>query len=215
MKTLKLPTIASLIAAALCVGCASAAKADHLETIDRLARTVESQTKRIDHDVEYHLRGLPACSSLRKDVGQMAELADHIHDLAHEPHSLKHIQEDLEELDVLFHKVEATVETLRRSTSTSYHSSSLRSRYGIHVHVGSSTSSSQIRRIAERVAELDATLHALEEEVEDAVADHEHAASPRHAVPTPSASGFGRPDSLYDYERRSIRIPVADYRYSR
>lgn len=214
MKTLKLQTIASLIAASLCFGCGSTAKADHLETIDRLARTVESQTKRIDHDVEYHLRGLPACSSLRKDVCEMAELADHIHDLCHESHSLKHIQEDLEELDVLFHKVEATVESLRRSTSTSLHSSS-RSRFGIHVHVGSSTSSYQVRRIAERVAELDATLHALEEEVEEALGHHHHSASPRQDVSPPSQSGFGRPSGIYDYERRSIRIPVADNRYLR
>ncbi len=214
MKILKLPTIASLIAASLCFGCGSTAKADHLETIARLARTVESQAKRIDHDVEHHLRGLPACSSLRKDVGEMAELADHIHDLCHQPHSLKHIQEDLEELDDLFHKVEATVETLRRSTSTSSHSSS-RSRFSFHVHVGSSSSGYQVRRLAERVAELDATLHALEEEVDEEVAHHEHAANPRHAVPAPSVSGFGRPGSLYDYERRSIRIPVADGRYSR
>ena len=84
----------------------TSASADTYRHIDELALNIERQSKRLVSEVR-HYRHTPEYRHLIEDARDMADLADHLHDVAHDHGSLAHMESDLRQLDSKFHHLES------------------------------------------------------------------------------------------------------------
>jgi len=196
----KLTVAVSTFAAMLFAGLPSV-RADHFGVLHNYAKTLESQAERIDREVNHHFNYLPMSKDLRADVCEMARLADHIHDLQHQPASLRHMQSDLQELDERFHEVEDAVLLMRRMASG-------------HVECRHARPNEYyVRRLSERVAEMGRTLHVMQDTVE-LLADEcdrpviDGGFDAYGAMPRPHIDHHSHYDPVYDGRRFSFSIRV-------
>ena len=151
----KTSSIVAMTVAALGISAANASAADP-HHIDDLAFAVRNDAARIANEVRYHFRHSPHFEHLYSDAYEMYQLADHIHDIAHEHGDLEHIRADMTELDELFHHLEelvdeATVGGIHGGHYSSWH----RRSHGYH--------GARLKRLVARLSE---NLHHLQEDVD-------------------------------------------------
>ena len=94
--------------------CSSTAKADTYQHIDQLALHIARQAKTLVSESR-HYRHTPEYRYLVSDAQDMANLAEHIHELAYRNGSLKHLSSDLADLDAKLHHLEALFDHVERS----------------------------------------------------------------------------------------------------
>src|SRR5687768_4605090 len=75
---------------------ASQAEAADPHHIDEMAYAVRNDAARVANEIRYHFRHSPHYEHLYSDAYEMYQLADHIHDIAHEHGDLQHIRADME-----------------------------------------------------------------------------------------------------------------------
>jgi hypothetical protein len=97
------------------------ANADTYGHIDELAVQLERYAARLDKEFALHYRHTSQYSHLRSDSREMARLARHVHDVAHNHGSLAHLESDLRDLDRLFHHVEDLVDDIGFHADHNYH----------------------------------------------------------------------------------------------
>jgi hypothetical protein len=85
--------------------------ADTYHDIDRLALSIERQTKSLTREAVRY-RHIPYYGHLIADTREIARLADHLHEVAHHHGSLAHLESDLAELDSHFHHIEMVYEQI-------------------------------------------------------------------------------------------------------
>lgn len=192
LSYLKVSVFISTLVALLAIG-GTSARADHFSVMHGYARTLESQAERIDREVDTRFSFLPFARGLKADVCEMARLADHVHDITHDKASLRHIQSDLRDLDTQFHRVEAVTIQLERLAANSHECH--RNRVDAY----------QIRRLNDRIAEMGATLHSMQDTLAAMLRECDHHRDD-HFIGGPS---FGPRRSVgVHYDGRNITVPV-------
>ena len=170
-------TIFAKTAAALTLACtvfSGAAFADTYHHIDQLAVSVERQARQLQCAVSSHYRHTPEYGHLIADTRQLARVAEHMHEVAHDHGSLSHLQADLRQVDAAFHHLERTLEHIDEDS------------FRGHGYIHGSTS--HVRRIMQS---LEQTIHHLEDDVRSLNRVHFYDG---HASP---ARPFGRINSSY------------------
>lgn len=115
MNVIAMKKAAVVAAVAVVVAFAGNASADTVhQRVDRLAFQLLKQTKDVQEEVNTHFRRSPQYRHLASDVADMVRLARHIHEVAHDGGSLRHMRADLRKLDDLYHHVEELVDALAR-----------------------------------------------------------------------------------------------------
>ncbi|MFK8111603.1 MAG: hypothetical protein AB8B91_05360 [Rubripirellula sp.] len=140
-------TLPKTLAAIALLFTATTASADTYHHIDQLALSIERQAKRLVSESR-HYRHTPQYRELRDDSRDLARLADHLHDVAHDHGSLAHMESDLFELDAKFHHLESLFDCVERAAS-----------YG-HGHVHGNTS--HVRRL---LNSIENDIHHLQEDL--------------------------------------------------
>ncbi len=155
MKSLSICfAIVTLTAAA---GSANAASPLH---IDDLAARLQRQTARLTYEVEHQFRYTRDYKHLLHDAEDMEDLARHIHDVAHDFGSRRHIAADLRKMDRLFHHIEELIDGMEyrarlRARDCRYRRS-CRFR-GVRL--------AQIRQLQRIMSRISNTLHHLQDDV--------------------------------------------------
>lgn len=95
------------------------AEADHArpgswEHVDELADGLEKYAKDLHDEVHLHLEGHVYFRHMDGHAEEIEELAKHIHDLAHEGKSIKHLREDVIELDEQVHHADGVITKIAR-----------------------------------------------------------------------------------------------------
>lgn len=93
----------------------SASAGPRFDHIDKLASQLERQARDLHKEVDAHFRRTPQYRHLHEDVTEMARLAQHIHEVAHDEGDVRHLRADVKKLDRLFHHVEEVVDDLAHS----------------------------------------------------------------------------------------------------
>lgn len=141
------------IALALSGFAAPAANAGHEDSIIEITHRLEDLVSELREEFGIHYRHTSAYRHLLADAARMEAEVDHIHRLAHDPYgSLRHLREDVEDLDDLAHHLHELVDATERD------------RYG-HVH-------GDTRHVHELLTALNRVIHALEDEIDDIARSH-------------------------------------------
>jgi hypothetical protein len=98
-----------------------AAQADTYGHIDQLALQLEKYATRLDREFALHYRHTSQYAHLRSDSREMARLARHVHEVAHNYGSLSHLESDLRSLDRRFHHLEDLVNDIEFHAAHDYH----------------------------------------------------------------------------------------------
>ncbi|MFG0261151.1 MAG: hypothetical protein ACF788_02015 [Novipirellula sp. JB048] len=195
------------------VAFSATAAADTYHHVDQLALAIERQAKQLASETR-HYRHTPEYAHLVADAHKMAELAEHMHDVAHQHGSLAHLESDLAELDAQFHHFESLI---RRIEWRAAH------RHGHwHGHVHGDTA--HVKRL----------LHSIEDDIHHLQADLRSLRTPRHPAhryhvgrpviettprwdgyrSRPHSSGFGQSRGHREYRGRGITIGGGSSRFT-
>jgi hypothetical protein len=105
--------VAALAVVGLSAGSASAQfgprqgdRGSRHQVVDRLAVQLERDTRTLKREADEHFRRAPDYRNFDLRVTQIARLADHIHDLAHQRGNFRHMRNDVVQIDRLFHEAE-------------------------------------------------------------------------------------------------------------
>jgi hypothetical protein len=155
---------------------APAAQADTYGHIDQLANQLEKYATRLDREFALHYRHTSQYAHLRSDSREMARLARHVHEVAHNYGSLSHLESDLRSLDRRFHHVEELVEDIEFHSAHDYHGG-----FGYH---GGGHIHGEISHVRGLLNAMEATLHHLQSDL------RELAATSAPAIGYPQAGGY-------------------------
>lgn len=89
------------------------AMADTYRHIDDLANDIERKARKIVSESR-HYRHTPEYRHILQDAKDMRELADHLHDVAHDHGSLAHMEADVRQLDAEFHHLQSLFRRVER-----------------------------------------------------------------------------------------------------
>lgn len=138
------------------------AQAGHYEHLDRLALRLQSQARELYREFNLHYAHAAEGRHLLSDASAMYYKARHVHEVAHHGGSVHHLRSDVNELDRLFHHVEALVSRIEH-----------RHRHGHdlfgHGHVHGRTW--HVRVLLSRMAD---TLHHMQSDVNALAREHRH-----------------------------------------
>ena len=129
--------------------------------LDDLAFSLKQQAALACREVRYGFQRTPAFPHLYKDFYELYTLADHIHDVAHNHGNLRHLKDDVDQLDELFHHTEeltARTGTVQVVTAN-----------GAVIAVpacGSNVSSYHLRKLQAIMVQMEDTIHHLQEDLE-------------------------------------------------
>jgi hypothetical protein len=101
MKTI----IAKLLSVSAMLAATSTLNANEYRHIESLAVQIQNKTRALVRETN-HYRNTPNYCHMEEDTREMARLAQHIRDVAHNEGDLFHLQADLNDLDRVFHHVE-------------------------------------------------------------------------------------------------------------
>jgi hypothetical protein len=146
-------------------GLTSAAQADTYEHIDTLAVQLERYAARLDREFALHYRHTSQYAHLRSDSREMARLARHVHDVAHNHGSLAHLQSDLRNLDQLFHHVEDLVDDIEFHAAHNAHG--YHGGFGYH---GGGHIHGETRHVARLLHAMEDVLHHLQSDINELAA---------------------------------------------
>jgi hypothetical protein len=155
MKTIA--TTALMLTVGLFANSASAAD-PHL---DDLAFSLKQQAALACREVRYGFQRTAAYPHLYKDFYELYTLADHIHDVAHNHGDLRHLKDDVDQLDELFHHTE---ELTARTGSVRIVQAG-----GSCITVpacGGIASSYHLRKLQAIMVQMEDTIHHLQEDLE-------------------------------------------------
>jgi len=122
--------------------------------VDEMALELQEQAADICRELNAYFDGKPNYRHAYSDIYGIYTQARHIHELAHDGASLRHIQHDLEDIDRKFHHFERVAKLLMTPVRRT-------NRYGHDHH-----SSFHNRRLARMIRRMGYVLHDLQEEVE-------------------------------------------------
>jgi hypothetical protein len=140
----------------------AAAQADTYTHIDGLALRQEKDARLLDREFANHYRHTSDYRHLRSDSTEMARLAEHIHDVAHEQGSLSHLQSDLRQIDRLFHHLEELVHEIEHRADYDDHHGG---HYGWGGHIHGDTN--HVHRLMNAIED---TIHHLQSDVAELAA---------------------------------------------
>jgi hypothetical protein len=174
-RIMKTTLAALMLTAGLFADSASAAD-PHL---DDLAFTLKQQAALACREVRYGFQRTPAFPHLYKDFYELYTLADHIHDVAHNHGDLCRLKESVDQMDALFHHAQ---ELTARSGNVRV----VQTGGGFHYvpACGSAVSSHHLRRLQVIMAQMEETIHHLQDDLEALL-------SPRGVVPPVPPSQLG------------------------
>lgn len=155
MKTIA--ATALILTSGLLVNSASAAD-PHL---DDLAFSLKRQAALACREVRYGFRRTAAFPHLYRDFYEMYTLADHIHDVAHNHGDLRHLKDDVDQLDALFHHTEE----LTARTGNVRIARPGRSCLTVPA-CGGSVSQYHLRKLQRIMVEMEDTIHHLQDDLE-------------------------------------------------
>lgn len=111
----------------------STTQAGPMEHIDQLAYSVKRQASRLGRQLRYEHSHNRYYRRLRADAYATYKLADHISDIIYRPSSLRHVRDDLAELDNRIHDLESLIRRAARSSRTRF-DDGIRDRNDDHGH---------------------------------------------------------------------------------
>jgi len=129
--------------------------------LDDLAFSLKRQAALACREVRYGFRRTAAFPHLYKDFYELYTLADHIHEVAHNHGDLRHLKDDVDALDDLFHHTE---ELTARAGNVRVVSGT-----GIVTTVpacGGNVSRYHLRKLLAIMAEMEDTIHHLQDDLE-------------------------------------------------
>lgn len=152
-------------------------EADHArpgswEHVDEMASDLEQYAKDLHDEVHVHLEGHIYFRHMDGHAEEIEELAKHIHDLAHKGKSIKHLREDVIELDEQVHHADEVI------TKIAHHG------------VRAEHFDGAVRQTRRLVRSMNGILHHLESDL--AELDPDYRRGHRHEALRPGA-GSGRP----------------------
>ncbi len=163
------------------------------EHVDELADDLEKYAQDLHDEVHLHLEGHEYFRHMDAHAEEIEELAEHIHELAHKGKSIKHLREDVVELDEQVHHADGVITKIaRRGVRSEHYDGAVR----------------QTRRI---VKSMNAILHHLEEDL--AELDPDYRRGHRHQTLRPGLDDHGsryRPSEEY-HRPRIYREPRHDH----
>jgi hypothetical protein len=140
---------------------AGTAKADHFEHLDGVAIDLRNQASRAAWEVRNNFRGTPEYQHLYRDVYEMYSTANHIHELIDRGVDIDHLRADVRTLDRLFHHVEDVVRNIRPAGDFDFHGRGFRG----HLHGAMGPSRNDLRRLRGLLAEMEDSLHHLNDDL--------------------------------------------------
>ncbi len=152
------------------------AQARPLMSIDETANQLQHYTEFVSRSVSANFRHIPHYRHLAKDVRELAELAEHIHEVAHHhPERLRHLSDDVEEMhEHLEHIVDVVDHVKDDLVSQSRRSVSIRGRH-VRIQFGAGgLSLLQVRQLERALDGVDSMLHELDSQIERAAAHRSH-----------------------------------------
>ncbi|MAG95010.1 MAG: hypothetical protein CMJ48_14885 [Planctomycetaceae bacterium] len=188
------------------------AQARPLMSIDDTADQLQHYTAFVSRSVSANFRHIPHYRHLAKDVRELAELAEHIHEVAHHhPERLRHLSDDVEEMhEHLEHIVDVVDHVKDDLYAQSRRSVLIRGRH-VRIQFGAgSLSLLQVRQLERALDGVDSMLHELDSQIERAAAhrSHSHGYS-SHGYSSHGHSSHGSSRSTY---HRSGHIEIGRHR---
>jgi hypothetical protein len=158
-----LKTCSTVVMALACVALgATTTQAADMRHIDELAVAMRNDAARMANEIRYHFRGSMHYRHLYKDAYDLYQLADHVHELAHEGCEIEHLRSDLAQLDEHFHHLEGLVAKVNaefgRPVVYDPH-------YGYDGHFHGVGGSYHTRRLNRLMASFEDNLHHLQEDI--------------------------------------------------
>ena len=92
-----------------CSAVSGTAFADAYHHVDKLSATIEGQARLLEREMVVY-RWSREYIHLLADTRQMSRAAARMHDIAHAPGCLDHLQADLRQLDAAFHHLQSTID---------------------------------------------------------------------------------------------------------
>ncbi len=129
--------------------------------LDDLAFRLKQQAAQACREVRYGFRRTAAYPHLYKDFYELYTLADHIHDVSHHNGDLRHLKDDTEQLDDLFHHTEeltAQTGTVRIAEPGGA--------YQTVPACGSTASTYHLRRLQVLMGQMEETIHHLQDDLD-------------------------------------------------
>lgn len=145
-------TTALILTAGLFANTASAAD-PHL---DDLALTIKNEAALACREVQYGFRRTPAFPHLYKDFYELYTLANHVHEVAHNHGDLRHLKDDVEQMDQLFHHTEEMTAKFSQPQPIGG---------GYHSAPGN-VSGYHLRRLQKIMVSMEENLHHLQEDLD-------------------------------------------------
>ena len=129
--------------------------------LDDLAFTLKQQAALACREVRYGFSRTAAFPHLYKDFYELYTLADHIHDVAHHGGDLRHLKDDVDALDELFHHTE---ELTARTGNVRIAGTGGVCRYV--PACGGSVSQYHLRKLQAIMLQMEDTIHHLQDDLE-------------------------------------------------
>jgi hypothetical protein len=114
--TRSIKTIASLFTLIVMSATTAQVNADDYHHIDRLAVKIQKTSKQLLRE-SVHYRHTPEYRHMVADANEMYRLATHVHEVSHFEGNLRHLQNDVANLDRQFHHVESVFDRIERNAA--------------------------------------------------------------------------------------------------
>lgn len=109
-------TFASFFTLIITAATTAQVNADEYHHIDRLAVKIQRTSKQLLRE-SIHYRHTPEYRHLVADANEMYRLATHVHEVTHFEGNLRHLQNDVAELDRQFHHVETVFDRIEHNAA--------------------------------------------------------------------------------------------------
>jgi hypothetical protein len=139
----------------------AAAQADTYTHIDGLAVRLQKDARLLDREFADHYRHTAQYRHLRSDAAELARLAGHIHEVAHEQGPLSHLQSDLRQIDRLFHHLEDLVREVEHGAEFDDNHGGFHRWGGGHIHGNSNHVHRLMNSIEDAIHHLESDLAEL------------------------------------------------------
>jgi hypothetical protein len=161
--------------------------------IDNTARTLAGQTAQFSRELRLNFSDARQSRNLQQDANAMAALADHVHDVARDRGQLVRLRQDVANIDRLFHQIDARVADLERDARRPARYRAFPNGNGYEFHAGSTSGrTAHISRLRGMLNGIGATIHDLQEDLDDAVRGN---GRPGMQAPFPPAGRPGFPSN--------------------